>query len=187
MIMENLFLTGEVNIGKTTVLNAIKKKLNISENMIGGFLTKAFLEHNRVRGFYIDPINYNLKMPEFKKRIIGYTHDYINWTGVTDTFENFGVEILNYCLKSPFELIIMDELGFFESKAYIFQRKVHEIIESRKKVLGIIKPQRTIFMNSIKNRRDVIVIEITKENRDCVSTIIQDLELGWEGIKDDIR
>lgn len=169
--MNNLFLTGKINIGKTTVLNSIKEKLNIDHNMIGGFLTKAFLKNGKVKGFYIQPINYPLeKQPEFEKTVIGYTPDGIKWVGVTDTFEGFGVEILNYCLECPFELIIMDELGFFESKSYIFQQKIHEIIESKKKVLGVIKPQPTIFMNSIRNRKDVIIVETTKENRDYLST-----------------
>lgn len=168
--MKNLFLTGKINIGKSTVLNSIKDKLNISNCKIGGFLTKAFLENGKVKGFYIEPINYYLSKSEFETNIIGYTPDDTKWVGVTNTFENIGVEILNYCLKSPLELIIMDELGFFESKACIFQQKVHEILESKKKVLGVIKPQPTIFMNSIRDREDVIIVEINEENRDYVST-----------------
>lgn len=168
--MDNLFLTGKINIGKTTVLKSIIQKLNINSDKIGGFSTKAFLEYGKVKGFYIEPINYNLEKPEFKKRIIGYTPDGTRWIPVTETFESFGVDILNYCLKSSFELIVMDELGFFESKAYKFQEKVYEIIESKKKVLGVVKPQKTIFMNSIKKREDVIVVEITEQNRDYIST-----------------
>lgn len=168
--MNNLFLTGKINIGKTTVLNSIRQNLNIKYDKIGGFLTKAFIENGKVKGFYMKPINYNLKKPQFSKTIIGYTSDGVKWTAATDTFEDFGVRILDYCLKNPFELIIMDELGFFESKAYIFQQKVYEIIESEKKVLGIIKPQKTKFMNSIRNRKDVIVVEISEGNRDYIST-----------------
>lgn len=168
--MKNLFLTGKINIGKTTVLNSIREKLNVSNYKVGGFLTKAFLENGKVKGFYIEPINYYVQKSEFRRSTIGYTADGIKWVGVTDTFENLGVEILNYCLKNSFEIIIMDELGFFESKAYTFQQKVHEIIESEKKVLGVIKPQPTIFINSIRNRKDVIVVEINEQNRDYVST-----------------
>lgn len=168
--MQNLFLTGKINIGKTTVLNSIRKKLNISDDKIGGFLTKAFLDNGKIKGFYIEAINYNLQIPKFQERIIGYIPDELKWVGVTETFENFGIEILNYCLKSSFELIIMDELGFFESKAYIFQQKIHEIIESEKKVLGIIKPQQTTFMNSIRRRKDVTIVEITRQNRNYIPT-----------------
>jgi len=169
-LMKNLFLTGKINIGKTTVLNSIVEKLNIENNKICGFSTKAFLENGKVKGFYINPVKYYLEIPKFDERIIGYTDDEGRWVSVPETFDNFGVEILDYCLKSKFELIIMDELGFFESKAYTFQKKVYEVIESNKKVLGIVKPQRTIFMNSIKERKDVIVVEITEQNRDYIST-----------------
>lgn len=168
--MNNLFLTGKINIGKTTVLNSIIDRLNISNNNIGGFSTKAFLENEKVKGFYIHPINYPLQRPEFEKTIIGYTPDGIRWIENTKTFEDFGVDILNYCLRNTFELIIMDELGFFENKANLFQQKVHKIIDSDKKVLGIIKFHQTIFLNSIRERKDVNVVEITKQNRDCIST-----------------
>jgi len=95
--MKNLFLTGKINIGKTTVLNSIIEKLNIRSNRICGFSTKAFLENGKVKGFYIDPVKYYLEIPKLDERIIGYM-DEGKWIGVAETFDNFRIEILDYCL-----------------------------------------------------------------------------------------
>lgn len=170
--MKNIFLSGEINVGKSTIIQHIIKSLNISREEIGGFYTRAYVEKGVLRGFYIDPIKYEHDLPSLRDRLIGYTPDGEVWMGRTDTFEGLGVEILNYCLNQPFKLIIMDELGFFENTAFKFQAKVHEVLSSDKRVLGVIKPISTPFMDSIRNRKDVEEIEITRNNRDAVARVL---------------
>lgn len=166
--MKNVFLTGGINAGKSTIIKNIIEQLNIGIEEIGGFYTRAYVEHDKVKGFYIEPVNFSTKTIDIQDRIIGYAADGSGRGGIKATFDGLGVEILDYCMKHPFKLIVMDELGFFENHAYSFQSKVHDILSSNKKVLGVIKPLSTPFMNSIRDRKDVIEFEITRENREII-------------------
>jgi|GEM_PF-4013534 nucleoside-triphosphatase len=58
--MKNIFLTGEINIGKTTVINSIIQKLNLDKRQITGFYTLPYLSGKKPKGFYIEPTNYLL-------------------------------------------------------------------------------------------------------------------------------
>ena len=53
--MKNIFLSGEINVGKSTIIQHIIKSLNISREEIGGFYTRAYVEKGVLRGFYKKP------------------------------------------------------------------------------------------------------------------------------------
>lgn len=166
--MKNIFLTGEINIGKSTIIKHFVDQININKEDIGGFYTKAYVENDKVKGFFIEPVNLNFKNVDIKDRMIGYIADGIRRDGIKATFDGLGVTILDFCMKYPSKLIVMDELGFFESYAYTFQKKVHDVLSSNIGVLGVIKPFSTPFMDSIRNRKDVIEVAVTRENRDII-------------------
>jgi len=170
--MKNLFLSGNINVGKSTIIQYLIENLHINKEEIGGFYTRAYLENDKVKGFYIDPINFNMESLNIKDRLIGYTPDDKRWIGIDDTFESLGVKVLDHCIKYPFKLIVMDELGFFENNAYTFQKKVHEALSCDKKIIGVIKPISTIFMDSIRERKDVTEVEITQNNREAMPRIL---------------
>ena len=86
--------------------------------------------------------------------------------GITKAFETRGVEILKNALHHQSDLILMDELGFFEKEALKFQQKVFELLDGGTKVLGVIKKRSNPFLESIKKRENVMVIEVTLDNRD---------------------
>ena len=80
-------------------------------------------------------------------------------------------------LNSDADLILLDELGFFESKAENFKEKVIEVLESDNRVIGVLKKKNTDFLNSIKERADVCVIDVDIENR---SYIEEKITKYWE-------
>lgn len=67
---------------------------------------------------------------------------------------------------SDSKYILMDELGFFEKDSYFFQEKVNQVFDSDKVVIGVIKKRDNPFLNKIRERSDVEIIEITLENRE---------------------
>jgi len=81
-----------------------------------------------------------------------------------DAFNTHGTEILNDSGRR--DLIIMDELGFMESKADTFKLAVMRHISGKIPVLGVIKPKKTEFLDAIRAMDDVEVLEVTVENRD---------------------
>lgn len=153
----NLFLTGPVQVGKTTLLNSIIQTLNAKTY---GYYTKPYSNNNSVIGYKM--FDYTSTIEPF---IIGIKDTPTTCQPIIENFETKGVSLLNAALESN-EVIILDELGVLESKAYQFQEKVHECLDSRKLVLGVIKKKHSTFLNQIRKRKDMIIIEVTPENRD---------------------
>jgi nucleoside-triphosphatase len=84
----------------------------------------------------------------------------------TDVFDGFGCEILAACGKR--DIIVMDELGFLESKAAAFRRGVMKFICGDVPILGVIKPAQIDFLDEVRSHPKVEVHEVTLENRESV-------------------
>ncbi len=157
MEMYNLFLFGDVGIGKSTLL---KKVLKYVDSSIGGFMEEKVLKgdktfHNMI-SLYDGQSN----------NIIGVSEKTCKKPKVfTYVFEKNGVEILKKSYREK-EIIIMDELGFLESHCELFKSSVNEILDSKKIVIGVLKKCNCDFVTTIANRTDVVLLEVTTETRD---------------------
>lgn len=158
----NLLLTGKIQVGKTTLIKRLIKDLDIS---VAGFYTSRHFVRDKQDGFIIKDLSGSLTSDETTFYIAKGSPG-TGWQPCPETFETIGVQILQNCLKSNSDLILMDELGHFESQAPLFQKLVHQCLSSPIPVLGVIKPRRTPFLDSIRQRTDVQVVTITPENRD---------------------
>ncbi|MHB8276997.1 MAG: nucleoside-triphosphatase [Candidatus Humimicrobiaceae bacterium] len=159
----NLFLTGEVQTGKST---AIKKMLEIIREPYGGFLTVCSESIGFKFGVYICPANGPIYLEEqncVARCKIGEKpkqHPYV--------FNTIGVELL----KSTHEhIIVMDELGFLENDALLFKKTVQKKLDCQSIVIGVIKKMQVPWLSDIQKRKDTIVIEVTLQNRDEVPYI----------------
>lgn len=155
--MKNVFLTGEKHIGKSTLVQSILDKLNLPA---GGYITERVTGDNKTT--YVVKSLYNSS--EF------YTIANINTIDRSrevfmDSFDVGIVSILEKSLENR-NLIVLDELGFFENDSKIFKHKIFELLDSNKIVLGVIKDYNCEFLNDIRKRDDVSLIRITKENRE---------------------
>lgn len=174
MSFRNLFLTGEIGVGKSTIIRNVIES-SYSDKNIGGFKTLPYIEDGEFQGYYIS--EYIDELDSLSSRaIVGvniggkYGKKCIGKPGV---FESIGVAILERCLEEKKEIIVMDELGFFESEAENFKRGIHNILDGGTKVLGVLKKKETIFLDSIKNREDVLILEVDKNNRDSLKETIE--------------
>ena len=66
------------------------------------------------------------------------------------------------------DLIVIDELGPGEEKAADFLKTVEKVLDSDKKVIGVLQSCDSEYISAIKERGDVIILEVTKENRDTI-------------------
>jgi len=66
------------------------------------------------------------------------------------------------------DILIMDELGFLENDAHEFQQQVLARLDGELSVLGVIKPQRSKFLDAVRAHPGVTVAEVTPENREDV-------------------
>jgi nucleoside-triphosphatase len=81
-----------------------------------------------------------------------------------EVFNKKGKEILRRSFENT-DLIIMNEIGFLESKAFEFTSEVKRILDSDKVVLAVIKSLDCTYINSITAREDVSIFKVTEENK----------------------
>lgn len=171
----NIFLTGEINVGKSTIINTYIEENKKLYQKIAGFKTKEVLEEGNIKGYYIE----DQSLKEEDTTMVGINEDFPQGKrcrGIPSAFDTKGVEILRSALKSNSSLVLMDELGFFEKDALLFQDKVFEILDSEKRVLGVIKKRSNPFLDKVKERKDVVLLEVDLQNR---KDIIKNINTIW--------
>jgi len=157
----HIFLTGPRNIGKST---AIHRTLDIlmaqGPLKLGGFFTW--------RGGAADPHVY-LSPAEVGReheiyRLAAYDAKSGGLNCDVAVFEQTGVKLLAQSLGA--DLLIMDELGFLESKAPAFRQAVATALLSAAPVLGVLRLGDIPWLSEIKSNPQVILYEVNENNRD---------------------
>jgi len=171
----HIFLTGERGVGKSTLLNKIISDIIGRKAVdVGGFCTVA--GEKQADGYeyiYIVPYSrasqQDVALHQDKTPPVGARKK----GGFPEAFNKYGVEKLRATLESDPMIIIMDELGFMESDAFEFQKMVMNILDGEIPVFGVIKPRQTSFLDHIRERDDVRIIEVTTDNRDDMADEIR--------------
>jgi nucleoside-triphosphatase len=168
----HIFLTGNIQVGKSTI---IRKYLSQTGYSADGFITYWKTEKEGIRKLYISPYCPD-RWPEEKYMLAQIRNDQrILSENIVDTFDTRGSGILDSSGRC--DVIVMDELGFIESKAFVFQQAVMMRISGDIPVLGVIKSIRNEFPDRIRNHPKVQVREVTVENRDATLEWLLGLEL----------
>ena len=166
---KKVFLTGERGVGKTTAITRFVTKSKLSPmgfNTVAGGAT----EDPGVDYVYIIP--YGKELDCNAKPVAKRDTNEHNITKYPESFDSIGVEILTGSQNA--ELIIMDELGFMEADAKLFQKSVLSCLDLDVSVLGVIKPMAIKFLDAIRAHKSVEIIEVTVENRETVLEILLD-------------
>lgn len=154
---KHIFLTGERQIGKSTAVSKALQMLNVTP---GGFRTAGA---NVKEDGSSDVMLYPAEMrPEDGQKAAHRMPD--KREAYPEIFDTYGASLL----KRPAKLILMDELGFLESDAKTFQQTVFETLDGATPVLGVIRNKKTAFLDAVRARDDIILLTVTKENRDFI-------------------
>jgi len=161
---KNIFLTGAPSSGKTT---AIKKILADLDVPCTGFYTEQELANGKRVGFVMHTIDGRY----------GYlAHQDID---AQYHIRRYGVDIENIeTLAVPSiqpkegQVIILDEIGKMECFSSRFTEAAKRALDSENVVIGTITLGGTDFIQSVKERDDIDLIELTEENRDEWPAII---------------
>lgn len=169
--MKNILICGPPGVGKTTLIKKILEKLNLKA---GGFYTEEIKENNRRVGFKIISLD-NQKGILAHISIKGAKR--VGRYGVNiDDLEGIGVKSLGRALRNE-DLVIIDEIGKMEIFSDKFKEKVLDCLHSEKFVLATIGIGGDKYISRIKERDDVIVFEMNRENRDRLIDRISSLIL----------
>ncbi len=95
-----------------------------------------------------------------------------------EVFNTKGVEMLHKSFKNR-DLIILNEIGFLESKAEGFTSEVKNLLDSSKVVIAALKDVSCSYINSIKNREDVYIFKADENNKEIVKEEIIKLLSKW--------
>ena len=155
--MKHILLTGLPRVGKTTLLKTIISKLD----SCGGFYTEEILENGKRIGFKIKTLDKKegvlaLKGLNSKFKLGKYG---INLRDL----EEIGLVSVKEALNNK-KIIVIDEIGKMELFSEKFKSLVLEVLDSGKMLLGVIHRENIEFLNKIRQRKDVEILEVNLKN-----------------------
>jgi nucleoside-triphosphatase len=170
MKIKNIFVTGSIHIGKTTILNKVLDKLpNLK---ISGFRTLPIYENKKKQGFIFESLEGSRKL---------FAHIDLNTENQFDVykfdrrvFEEIGISTLKEALSKS-DVILMDEIGMMEKQAKNFRQMIIKCLNSPHLVLGAFQDRATWFSKILKERVDTKIFVIREFNRDLIPDQIIEL------------
>jgi nucleoside-triphosphatase len=154
----HLFLTGEIQVGKSTIISHVVTELNVP---VSGFRTVAVMREDGESDVFLIPAAGTqddcTPVSHLAHRTPGEVPEVYS-----EVFLSCGVPLLTGC-SGP--LILMDELGWMESSSFLFQAAVFSVLDGTIPVLGVVRDRRLPFLNAVRVHPNVEMLVITKENR----------------------
>lgn len=159
---KHILITGVPGIGKTTLIRKLAGALKDFHPV--GFYTAEIREKGIRQGFELIGLDggrgllshVDIKSPY----MVGKYR--VDVQGFEDFFG------ANLSLVPSTRLVIIDEIGKMECLSAKFKNDIREILGSEKILIATIALRGTGFIEEIKNRDDVRLFEITRDNRDSL-------------------
>lgn len=147
---KHFLLTGNRGIGKTTLFLKLREKLCDSKHCLVPGITTYVVPQEKVM------LRNDLTKEE---DVIGIFRN--GWMEtVSKGFQVLGVKSVTEAMEDiSSEWATIDEIGFLESKEECFKAAIRKMFDE-KKVLGVIRKQDIDFLNELKNREDVYLIDM---------------------------
>lgn len=155
-----LFLTGVPGIGKTTLIRAVLEQ--VDDVQCAGFYT----EEKRSRGQRIGFGFVTLDGEEGTLASVGRNEPTVGRYSVhLEEFERLALPQLDP-ENSSAELYVIDEIGRMELLSAKFRNKLIDLLARPTNILATIAKKGKGFIEQLKDRNDVELIEVTRANRD---------------------
>lgn len=166
----HIFLTGNVQVGKSTVINKVLAQLPLT---VGGF--RSGFDHQRSqsdRWLYM----WDASQPPAQDE----THRIVHFTEnkpqvFTERIDAIGAAALRRARENGAQLILMDECGRFEGRAEEFKREIFAVLDGDTPVLGVVRQGYGGWLDEIRSHPNVTVLTVTEENRDTLHAQILSL------------
>ncbi len=171
MRKKNILITGLPGSGKTTLLRKVSEELKHLHPV--GFFTSEIREDNTRKGF-------ELRSLDGKKRLLAHVditspHRVGKYKVDVKGFEAF-LETIPF-LGPSVGLIIIDEIGKMECFSELFRKLVEQALDSDKVVLASIALKGDSFIERIKKRDDIQLVELVESRRETlVEEIVRKIE-----------
>ncbi len=154
-----MLLTGLPGSGKSTLIERIIARL---DRPVAGFVTREIRERGRRVGFALTTLDGQEGVLAHAGHRSGHR---VGRYGVNlADLDRLAVPAIQP--RDPTALVIVDEIGKMECLSSRFRQAVLELFDSDQDVLGTIALKGGTYMQNIKTRADVELIEVTPANRD---------------------
>jgi nucleoside-triphosphatase len=169
----NLLITGLPGVGKTTLVKKLSEELKHLHPV--GFYTEEIREEGVRKGFELISLNGKrglLSHKEIKSpfRVGSYRVDIKSFETLIDSIPFFDP-------SNP--LIIIDEIGKMECLSDRFKNFLKKIFDSGKLVIATIAFKGSGLIAEIKERQDIKLFEMTKDNRDSLGLeILKEMKIS---------
>jgi nucleoside-triphosphatase len=165
----NILITGRPGVGKTTLLVALSRELDGARAT--GFYTREIRERGKRRGFELvslDGGRMTLAHTDLASgpRVGKYTVDLPGFEAFLDR------------LASPeddADLVLLDEIGKMECLSPKFNSYAERALDAPAPLLASIAAKGGGFIDAVKTRSDVRLIEVTEDNRE---DLVHELKQG---------
>lgn len=156
----HFFLTGEIQVGKTTI---IQKTLFMLQIRAGGFQT-YFGDDRGMPNRFLYLSDAALPRTYEQEAAVARFQGKQGAEVFTERFEEYGTMLIQKA-KNQADIIVMDECGNLENQAYLFQQEILEALDGNIPILGVVKLSSTGWTERIRNHSNVSLLSVTQENR----------------------
>jgi nucleoside-triphosphatase len=174
-----LLLTGRPGVGKTTVIRSVVTQLGARA---GGFYTEEVREAGRRTRFRLVALDGSTAILAGLNISGPYR---VGRYGVhLSNLERVGVEGVRRAIRhADVSVVVIDEIGKMELISLAFREAVLEGLTSAKTVLGTVTMARSKWVDAVKARPGVTLLEVTPANRSALPGLVlawiqQDGEIG---------
>lgn len=160
-------LTGRPGTGKTSL---IKEAISGMKGRAGGFYTEEIRHQGIRQGFRLVTLDGDTAV---LAHVDVKSQHHVSRYGVDiSSLERVGVTALLRAAANR-ELIVVDEIGKMELFSPRFREAVQQIIDQKKRVLGVIMLAPHPWADAIKRQPQVNIIEVTRANHPRVLEAIR--------------
>ena len=162
---KHIFLTGEKQIGKSTIITKLIEALVNKDLRVNGIRSISEFEDD-VRKVYLVPINAGIEDYNSKVLVGECVNHHITMKN-TDVFDNEGTSIINSARNNA-DIIIIDEIGKMEKDASCYANQIISLLEQDDiKVIGVIQNMACgTLADYIRDNNKIEMIEVNIDNRD---------------------
>lgn len=166
----HLFLTGEKQAGKSTLLR--KLLAGLGETSPGGFFSVTAADvPGAVGSVYLIPAGDPAPAFGDENRIGIRCGPGRGRESFPRVFDDYGLRLLEGAGSA--RLLVMDEIGTMEENAERFCRRVEELLDGPVPILGVVQKQGdTPLQAAIRRHPAVRLTEVTPENRDALLPLL---------------
>ena len=155
-----ILITGRPSVGKTTLIRKVADSL--SGRRLGGFYTEEMRVAGERHGFRL--VTFDGRERVMARVGIRGPHRVGKYGVDVSAIDQLAESALE--LRGETEIYLVDEIGKMECFALKFVSAMRALLDSQKLIIATIAQKGGGFIEEVRRRRDALILEVTRENRD---------------------